>query len=376
MRATEGFMKKASRGGTFLLFYFLVVLPISYVEAQSIPAVVPPAPTDIVTLKDGSVIYGEVVEMTKGILQIKSASAGDVIKIKWPEVVKLKIARPIPFHLKEGTILIGTVDEGEPGTLVVKAEPLQGTMTLPIESVTAVNPIIQPPVIYSGNLQAGYSQAAGNSHLRNASVIGEFTGRSESLRLTLLGRYVYGDDAGSLIVRNSRGTIKLDFFMTKRLYWFASSYFEQDTFQDLKLRTALATGPGYQFIDQGDYEGPWLKDMSLYVEAGASYFNEDFNLAEDKSSFRARWSMKFNWPILDEKVTFYHFDEFFPSLQNFQDYYLTADTGIRFKIFDGFVSSFQWTLRYNSRPALGTTDTDNLYLMSLGYAFDTSRKRS
>ena len=62
-------------------------------------------------------------------------------------------------------------------------------------------------------------------------------------------------------MRNSRGTIKLDFFLTKLLYWFASAYFEQDTFQDLKLRTALATGPGYQLLDRGDLAGA-LKDMT------------------------------------------------------------------------------------------------------------------
>jgi putative salt-induced outer membrane protein YdiY len=78
---------------------------------------------------------------------------------------------------------------------------------------------------------------------------------------------------------------------------------------------------------------------------------------------------------LDEKVTLYHFHEFFPSLQNTSDYYLTADTGARFKIIAGFVSGIQWTLRYNSRPAPGTKDTDNLYLLTLGYSFDTSLKR-
>ncbi len=330
---------------------------------------------DVVTLKDGSVIHGEVIEMSGGMLQLKSPAAGDLIKVKWSEVVKIKVTHPVPFHLKEGTVLVGTVDEGEAGTMVLKAEPMQGTMTVPLDSVASVNPLIQPPVVYAGSLQAGYSQASGNSHLRNASLIGEFTGRSESLRLTILGRYIYGDDAGRLLVRNSRGTIKLDFFVTKRFYWFASSYFEQDTFQDLKLRTALASGPGYQFIERGDFASPWLKDMTLYAEAGASYFNEDFKIAADKSTFRGRWSIKWNWPILDDKITLYHFQEGFPSLQNTSDVYVTADTGARFKIWKGFVTGFQWTLRYNSRPAAGTKDTDNLYLLTLGYSFDTSLRR-
>ena len=348
-------------------------------HAEPIPAepAAAPAPLDVVTLKDGSVIYGEVVEMAGGVLLLKTPSSPDaLIKLKWADVTKLSVNHPIPFHLKEGTVLNGTATAGADGALNIQVEPLKGSMTVPLDSITSVNPLVQPSVIYTGNLQAGYSQATGNSHLRNASAIGEFVGRSEALRLTLLGRYIYGDDAGKLLVRNSRGTIKLDFFVTKKLYWFTSAYFEQDTFQDLKLRTALSSGPGYQFIDKGDLESPWFKDMTLYGEAGVSYFNEDFNVAADKSSFRGRTSFKLNWPLFQEAVTFYHFDEFFPSLQDTKDYYFTSDTGFRFKLFAGFVSGFQWTLRYNSRPAAGTGDTDNLYLITLGYAFDTSRKRS
>lgn len=136
-------------------------------------------------------------------------------------------------------------------------------MTIPLDTVVGLN---QPAVVYTGALQAGFSQTTGNSHLRNASLLGELSARSESLRLTILGRYVYGDDRNNIIVRNSRGTIKLDFFLTKRLYWFASAYFEQDTFQDLKLRTSLATGPGYQLLDRGDLRGIF-KDMTLWAEA-------------------------------------------------------------------------------------------------------------
>lgn len=362
----------------FLITCFVGFSTLAHAQpAPGMPATeTAPAPLDVVTLKDGSVIYGEVVEMSGGILLLKSISSPDaLIKFKWSDVTKLTVNHPIPFHLREGTVLNGTATTGPDGTLNIQVEALKGSMPVPLDAVTSVNPLVQPPVIYTGNLQAGYSQATGNSQLRNASVIGEFVGRSESLRLTILGRYIYGDDGGSLLVRNSRGTIKLDFFLTKKFYWFTSAYFEQDTFQDLKLRTALSSGPGYQFIDKGDYEGPWLKDLTLYGEAGLSYFNEDFNVGADKASFRGRTSIKLNWPILEEKATIYHFQEFFPSLQNTKDYYITADTGVRFKIIAGFVSSFQWTLRYNSRPAAGTKDTDNLYLITLGYAFDTSRKR-
>ena len=330
----------------------------------------PSAPAfDAVTLKDGSVIYGQVLGMIAGELHVKTGfgptAGNDVVKIMWPNVAKIVVNRPIPFPLKEGTTIVGTV--------LLTAAPTGTPMTVPLDAVLGVN---QPAVVYTGALQAGFSQSAGNSHLRNASLVGELSARSESLRLTILGRYVYGDDAGRLIVRNGRGTIKLDFFLTKRLYWFASAYFEQDTFQDLKLRTSLSTRPGYQLLDTGDISSGIFKGMTLWVEAGAAYFNEDFRVADDRSSTRGRWAAKWNWPLWGgDQVTLYHFQEGFQSFANTKDLYITADTGVRFKIIGGLVSGFQWTVRYNKNPPVGISDTDNLYLVTLGYSFDTSRKQ-
>lgn len=335
-----------------------------------------PVQLDAVTLKDGSVIYGQVLGMVADELHIKTSfgpTAGeDVVKIMWPNVAKLSVNRPIPFSLKEGTTVVGTAQPGEPGTMILKVAPTNTPMAIPLDTVLGVN---QPAVIYTGAIQAGFSQTTGNSHLKNGSLLGELSARSESLRLTILGRYIYGDNGGNLIVRNSRGTIKLDFFLAKRLYWFASAYFEQDTFQDLKLRTALATGPGFQVLDRGDLTGIF-KDMTLWTEAGPAYFNEDFKLAGDKSSARGRWAVKWNWPLWgSDQVSLYHFQEGFQSLANSKDLYLTADTGLRFKVWGGLVSGFQWTMRYNKNPPPGVSDTDNLYLITLGYSFDTSRKQ-
>ena len=335
-----------------------------------------PTPLDVVTLKDGSVLYGEIIEMSDGVLYIKTTAAADnLVKIKWANVEKLAINHPIPFHLKEGSVLIGTATGGPNGIINVQTGPLKGTIEIPIDSITALDPLIQPPVIYKGTLTGGYTQATGNSHLRNANLLGDFVARSEQFRLTINGRYVYGDQDNTLTARNARGTIKMDFFVTKRFFWFASAYFEQDTFQDLKLRTALASGPGYQFIEKGDYESRWVKDLTLYAETGPSYFNEDFRTAPDDSSFRARWAVRLNWPMLDDRMAFYHFQEIYPSLENIKNYYMTMDNGVRFKIFGGFVSGIQVTTRYNSAPAQGTGTTDNLYLVTLGYNFDTTRKR-
>ncbi len=363
--------------GSIMVWSLTAMVGVAFSAEDAATVVQPASVQDVITLKDGSVIHGEVIEMTGGLLVIKNALAADPIKVKWSEVSKIAVSHPIPFHLKEGTILNGTVEEGDPGTMRVKAGPSGDTMTVPMDAVTQVNPVIQSPVIYTGSINAGYSQSTGNSSLRNISVVGDLVARSEQLRLTLLGRYVYGDNSGSLQVRNARGTIKLDFFITKRFFWFASAYVENDFLQNLKLRTAIATGPGYQFIERGDLNGIF-KDMTFYAEAGPTYFNEDYRdnrLTDDRASFRARVAMKWDWPLFDGRVVLYHYNEIFPSVQNASDFFFTMDNGIRMKIFAGLASGFQVTTRYNNRPPTGTGDTDNLYLLTLGYAFDTTRKR-
>jgi putative salt-induced outer membrane protein YdiY len=351
----------------------ITMAPFTFADDGTTPTTPTPA-LDVVTLKDGSVIYGEVIEMTGGLLHIKNSMVNDIMKVKWEAVSKLAVSHPIPFHLKDGTVLIGTVEESDPEMIKLKAGPTGSMMTVPMNVVTQVNPVAQSPVIYTGSINAGYSQSAGNAHLKNISMIGDFVARSEQLRLTMLGRYIYGDNNGSLITRNARGSTKLDFFITKRFFWFASAYFEHDFFQDLKLRTAIASGPGYQWIERGDYGG-FFKDMTLYTEAGPSYFNEDFRTAEDQASFRGRVSTRWNWPMFDDRLTIYHYHEIFPSLQTFSDFFFTMDNGIRFKLLEGLASGFQVTTRYNNRPPAGTVNTDNLYLLTLGYSFDTTRKR-
>src|SRR5215831_14788891 len=195
-------MKKYSWMYAFATSALVIGLSMS-AQAQTDPTAEAPAPADIVTLKDGSIIHGEVLEMADGVLFLKNPSNPDnLIKLKWEDVTQLSVNHPIPFHLRDGTILNGTATTDQDGVLKIQTEALKGSLEIPMSSVKSVNPLVQPPVVYVGNLTGGYSQTTGNSHLRNASLLGELVARSEQLRLTMNVRYVYGDDKGSLIARN------------------------------------------------------------------------------------------------------------------------------------------------------------------------------
>lgn len=324
-----------------------------------------------ITLKDGSQVYGEIVEMTEGMIKIKTLfHEGDPITIKWSEVTGIDTEEPMTFVLSNGIILQGKPAMTQPGTLDVKTELLPEPIPVQVGSVVGVNPPVKKAVTINGNLNFGGNITSGNTDLKNFTFMGELVARSKRLRLTLIGRYLYSENDGELNARNAFGNIKLDFFITKRLYAYLGALFEQDTFQDLNLRTSLFAGPGYQVIDKGDFSSSYLAKMQLSGEFGLGYFNEDFKRAEDTSYFTGRWGITFDWPVLPW-MTLFHWQQGFPSFENKKDWYLTSRQGIRMTIWENFITTFQVNWRYDNAPAPGTKKADTQYLMTLGFDFET-----
>ena len=141
---------------------------------------------------------------------------------------------PMTMVLDDGITLIGQPSMVEPGTFQMQTALLERALPVSVDSVLAVNPPQKKSIVYNGNINFGGSINSGNTKLKNASFLGELIARSDRLRLTILGRWIYGEDNSRVIARNAFGTIKLDFFITKRFYAYSSAIFEQDTFQDLQ----------------------------------------------------------------------------------------------------------------------------------------------
>jgi putative salt-induced outer membrane protein YdiY len=345
----------------WMMFLFLCLMPIAGMAE----------PLGKLSLKDGSEIYVEILKMTDGFITVKTLfHDGDPIKIKWSEVVGLTSEDEVKVVLGSGTILQGKPSMLGPGTLGIQTDMLAEPIPIAVESVVAVNPPIKKAVVFTGNLNFGGNVTSGNTDLKNFSFVGELIARSERLRLTLLGRYLYGENSGEINARNAYGTIKLDFFVMKRFYVYTGALFEQDTFQDLNLRTSFFAGPGYQFIDTGDYASPYLNKMQLSGEMGLGYFNEDFKRADDMSYFTGRWGVNWHWPVLPW-LTVFHQHQGYPSLEKTSDWYVTSQQGIRMNIWEKIITTFQINWRYDNAPAPDTKKADTQYLFTLGYAFES-----
>ncbi|MGQ9591995.1 MAG: DUF481 domain-containing protein [Planctomycetota bacterium] len=323
---------------------------------------------DEVLTKDGSRIFGKILSMSGGSLDFEGAFGGKV-SIPWKDVVSLKTANPIVLVLSDGSRIKGWVAPGAEGSVEVRAETIAGPSTVALAQVAEINPKF--PIAFKGNLSLGASVARGNTETKAFSVLAEFEARSAQQRLTLRGSYNYAESETEMIAQNGKASIKYDYFVWERLYAYASAYFEHDGIQDLRLRTALSAGPGYQVIDKGDFDEVWLKGMQLLVEVGVSYVNEDYKGTEDSSRVAGRWSVKFDWPVWPDRITLFHYHEAYPNFEDLQeDFYITTEQGVRFNIVSNFVATAQVNFRWDSDPAPGFRRGDVLYLLTIGYAFE------
>ena len=69
-------------------------------------------------------------------------------------------------------------------------------------------------------------------------------------------------------------------------------------------------------------------------------------------------------------MTFFHFHEGYPSLEDLKDFYITSATGLRFNLTGNFNAGVQVNYRYDSTPSEGRKRADTLYLLTLGYSFE------
>jgi putative salt-induced outer membrane protein YdiY len=325
---------------------------------------------DHVRLKNGSLVVGDVLSMSGGELQVKALfGVGDVVKLKWEQVASLKTENEHAFVLANGSTLRARAGEGEGGKVVLTSPGVEGAQTVPLESITAINPPEKKAVTYKGSLNFGGSIADGNTQTRTASFNGEFEARSEKQRLTLKAAWNYADNQNGLTARNTRGGVKYDLFFTQRLFGYASAFLEEDTFQDLNLRTALSAGPGYQLVLPGDFKDDPFQKLDVYVEGGLAFFDEDFRRGMDNRYIAARWALKLTWPIRDGVVLF-HSHEGYPGLENLRGLYITTEQGLRVSLWKNFVATAQVNWRWDNTPSRGFERSDTLYLLTFGWNFE------
>ncbi len=324
---------------------------------------------DEVYFVNGDRISGKIVRMEENSLILETTHSGE-INIEWAKVKGLSSETPLTIELYDGAQYKGPVifteseelQMVEPKELVEAQPPELQTKEFSLDSIVAINPI--PWLRYKVDAFLGGNRTAGNTDTQaiNGSIAN--TVRFGGHRVGLGGKYNYGENVGKVTARNSRGSINYDYFLTKKVFLDVDQLFEQDSFQDLNLRSSTSVGLGYQFFDTEEHE--------LAISGGLGFVHQDFKTQSTIQSPTALWSINWGYWIIPDGV------RIFIDHRGFKDFgkestavRVNSSQGIRIMLNQNLYLNFQYDIRFNSRPLVEIKKFDEALIFGIGLEIDS-----
>ena len=320
-----------------------------------------PALADEVQLKNGDRITGKVVIMEGGQLVVNTAYAGE-IKIKWSAVSTIKAEGTITVVLEDDALLKGVTRSAETGGMALELPQIQEEVSFDLARVKAINPKPkkpEPALKLKGQVNVGATVTKGNTDTGTYHFDGEAVARTRKNRFTIGSEFNRAEDQGEKTVNNALASLKYDYFVREKWFLYSNALFEKDEFRDIKLRSALGVGGGHQF-----WESP---ETNLSLEGGLTYVNEDFDVGDDDRYPAGRWALNYDKYFFHKKIEFFHFHEGFVSLEDADDLFIRARTGLRFPLYKQFKATAQFNYDWDNQPAPGDEKGDEMYVFSVGY---------
>lgn len=318
------------------------------------------AVADEVILKNGDRITGEVIKLEAGRLTIKTPYADDV-SIRWEDVDTLSTDEPVSVRVDSQSRVQARIRAAEPGTARLEVGDWLDSQPIALSKIGAMSRQPEPPVRVTGRINVGASAASGNTNTERVHANAEIVARSVKNRFTIGGIVNRAKDGDIETESNSRGYMKYDHFISRKWYAYSNADFERDKFKDIRMRTTVGVGSGYQFLE--------TPRTTLSVEAGATYVNTDFELQEDESYPAARWASNFDHFLFGSPAQLFHRHEVIFGLEDSDQLFVRTQTGVRFPVVARLNATAQYNVDWEDSPAPGRTSTDRMWMLTLGYSW-------
>ena len=312
---------------------------------------------DKVVLENGDTLTGTVVKLQGGTLTLKTDYSGPV-EIQAAKIKSVVTDQPVEVHTTSGEILKGKLKVVESGKLAVEPSPDRAAADVDWQKVAAINP--PPQGLWTGSVAVGGNLQSGNTDRMGLSVAAGGERRTDRDRFSLGFLFNYGEEEGEITARNTYGNLKYDYFFTKKLYGYLSLELLNDKFQDVKLRTVVGPGIGYQIWDD--------PIKSLAFEAGASYYSNNRYTFEDDDYWAARLGLNFRYTFF-KYIVFTDRFLYYPSLETFSNYTLRNEAALTTPLGVNWALKLANILQYDNNPAPGYGNTDVQWILGIQYSF-------
>ena len=363
-----------------ILFALLISWPLS-AAAEGV---------DKITLKDGSVLRGEITRVEDDELLLDTDYADDVF-IEVEHIVGIESGRQYTIRLLDGEKISGYLTVSDGKISVRDSPPATGDREAtaaakevePADTKPTVSSIPDAPTKerefsfddidwidekqtyfrYEAEVNLGAQVARGNTDTTDLHFDARFEPTFGWNTIRLLGEIDKKEAGGDTTTDRWLGSLEYERDLGRRWFIGAANSYEADAQRDLNLRIIAAAGAGYRFFD---------KDPTLLsVMLGIAYVGEDFEVDDDDVNYAAlRWTLDFSRDLYKDDITFYHNHVYINSFQNFSDIIIETTTGIEFDLAWDFTLSAEFQSDWDNEPATGADKWDTRYILKIGFEFE------
>jgi len=316
--------------------------------------------TDVVILKNGDHITGEIKSLERGKMSLSTDSMGTV-KIEWEDVERVTSQWVFEVETETGLRTFGSLSPAaESRTMEVIGESSRNTL-----NQTSVVRLTQIEAGFLARLE-GYVDFGFNFARANRAASWTFGSEVKSRgekRQVKASFNSYFDDRND-VDSTTRNVITADFtrFFSDRWLVTGLTSFNQNQELKLDLRSSFGGDVGRHVIQNNR--------SLLTVRAGAVFSRERFTGADFQSTVEGSGTMEYElFSFQDPEVDIITTLTVLPSLSDWGRIRADLDTRIQFELFKDFFWSATAFDNYDSRPPEGTERNDFGVTTSVGYSF-------
>jgi hypothetical protein len=320
--------------------------------------------TDVVMLRNGDRLTGEVKSLERGLLTFKTDTMGTV-QIEWDKVAGVSSRLLFEVERSSGERRFGSIDQaGAAGVIRVRDA---GGETADFDALDTVR-ISQMDTSGSlrdrvdGYLDFGYSY--NNSTQISQLSMGAGLSRRNAKRLWDFDLSIIESDApGTQAAGSASLAAESRRFLGNRRFWSALGSFERNDELGLDLRTLAGAGVGRYFRQTSSQEFAGL--------AGLAASRENFADGQTQESLELLLGLqydafRFDTPELQLTAGL----AVFPSLTIGGRVRTTADVKLRYEVIKDFFLQLAIAHAYDSEPqSVGAASSDYSVTSSIGYTF-------
>jgi putative salt-induced outer membrane protein YdiY len=317
----------------------------------------------VLLLNNGDHISGELIIINDGELHWQSELMGEIIAPQ-STVIGIDARDLFEVELDERRQLTGCQLQlrGDRQQLLNCKQGIVEISSWKGVAKVSARPLIKRDIWKSsGDVAAAVRDSAGNTEQQGVALDLKTELRRADKRHTVTATYQTQTDRDVKTQDNLALNYQYDLFVSDKWFLRGTVGWERDYFKDLKRRSLLGGGVGYQFFD--------TELMRLSVEGGLAYVAEQYLSENDRNAMALRLGTDFSARVSSFGLQFFHRNTILQLFDQNDDWRLQSETGFRLPIFGRLSAQAKLKLDYANIPADEAKSLDRTWVFGVNYGW-------